>query len=280
MSTLLRRLLPAFVLLSAVVAAFAAPGAARPHGNDEQRPEEMSTATPPPFHPNLQLAFGSFALGATRAQIDRASGVPQATTAGKVTYAAPDGEEVTVSFVDDSAAEIHVTRPLDAKGKAVLSTSDGIRLGAPIDAALPLYGPPDTMEAGNGPGYTIYAWRMQGGRSVAFQTFLGRIVSVDLLPPQPYPSGVSVGNGGGSSESDAVAITAPSEELAVQAEFEWLSRIDCGAAGFRFAFEKNLSPGGRRLEAIGLYCGEDQRVYLFDVTGVAHANTKSTSGKS
>ena len=268
MSMPLRRFLPALLLLAAAAVTFASPGAAKPHGDDANRPNEMSSATPPPFHPNLQVAFGPFHLGAMRSELDRISQVDAPSTAQRVKYAVQDGEQVLVTYAGDTAVEINIERALTEKTKAVLSTSDGIRLGAPIDAVLPLYGEPDSKEDGAAPGYTLYAWRMQEGRSIVFQTFLGRIVGVDMLPPPPYPSGVRVSGGGGASESDPVVISAPTHDLAVEGEYDWLARIDCGAAGMRLAFEKDSSSNGKRLEALGLYCADDQRIYFFDVTSV------------
>jgi|GEM_PF-7097545 len=265
MSTLFRRILPVLFLLVTAVVAFAAPGIARPHGDTADRPDEMSTATPPPFHPNLQVAFGPFHLGATRTELDKAAGATDPSTEPRVEYSAPDGEEVTVTYAGGRAAEIHIERPLNAQQKAMLSTSDGIRLGAPIDAVLPLYGEPEAKEAGTAPGYTLYAWRMQAGTSIVFQVFLGRIVAVDMLPPDAYPRGVTVGGGSGVSENDPIVIDAPTRESAVQSEFAWLSRIDCGASGFRFAFEKNVTVNGKPLEAIGVYCALDERVFFFDL---------------
>ncbi|MDE2571472.1 MAG: hypothetical protein KGM44_02985 [bacterium] len=268
MSTVLRRLLPASLLLAAALVAFAAPGAARSKSNANDVPNEMSSATPPPYRANLQVAFGPFAIGTSRADLDRISGKKSDPKMARVRYELQDGEAATVTFASDKALEINIARPITEKSKAVLSTTDGIRLGAPIGAVLPLYGAPADREPGTGPGYTLYAWRMQSGRSVVFQTFLGRIVQVDLLPPKAYTSGVSVDGGGGTSADDPVAITAPSHDLAVEAEYTWLSRIDCGAAGFRFAFERDIAQKQRRLEAIGLYCADDQRIYFFDVTKV------------
>ena len=268
MSMPLRRILPALLLVAAAALAFASPGAAKPHGDDANRPNEMSTATPPPFRPNLKVAFGPFHLGATRGELDNISRVDSSSTAQRVKYVVQDGEQVLVTYANDAAVEIHIERALTEKSKAILSTSDGIRLGAPIGAVLPLYGEPDSKEDGNAPGYTLYAWRMQEGRSIVFQTFLGRIVGAAMLPPPSYPSGVSISGGGGASESDPVVVSAPSHALAVEGEYDWLARIDCGAAGMRLAFEKDSASNGKRLEALGLYCADDERIYFFDVTNV------------
>ncbi|HVA36855.1 MAG TPA: hypothetical protein VNJ51_04510 [Candidatus Dormibacteraeota bacterium] len=266
MPTLLRRALPALLLLAAI-AAVAAPGAARTRPSDD-RPNETSTATPPPYHPNLSIAFGPFALGAKRSEIDHLAGTASNPKNDVVRYQLQDGETVSVTYANDAAKAISITRPFGAKTKALLATSDGIRLGAPIGAALPLYGPPAAEEPGKGPGYTLYAWRMHEGRSVVFQTFLGSIVSVDLLPPNPYPPDVKILGGSGTSQEDPLKISAPTHDKAVEAEYTWLQRVNCGAAGFRFVYEKNLTDKNRKLEKLSLYCDADQAVYFFDVTDV------------